>query len=45
MLNDELEMGEGDGAFVEAAKEGSLLGFRNTSDKEVEVLVFDMSSD
>jgi hypothetical protein len=45
MLNDELELGEGDGAFVEGGKEKALLGLRNTGGKEVEVLVFDLASD
>lgn len=45
ILNDELELGEGDGAFVEGGKERALLGLRNDSDKEVEILVFDLASD
>lgn len=44
-LNDELELGEGDGAFVEGGKVGEALGLVNIGAKEAEVLVFDLGNE
>lgn len=42
VLNDDLELGEGDAAFVEGGVPGKQMGLVNVGDKEAEVLVFDL---
>lgn len=41
-VNDELDLGEGDGLFVEGGQPGRQMGLVNTGDKNAEVLVFDL---
>ena len=41
-LNGELELGEGDGAFVTGGKAGMEFALENVGKGEAEVLVFDM---